>query len=179
MQPIRLPFLYGNFLIWCGAPGINTFAILIGQHRPLNLSGNVRPVSRSRTSMQSRTSKVSSSCPKVSGSWRRLARRYGLQLASLVCLSNPGCRSTSFWVLFNDFLRAWHRLTSTVTSVDMVTAELTYEWTRHIIVYVNHLLNWNIFQQQQLLLLHHTYSSYNTNCWKKVKEVQYLSCLPL
>ena len=31
------------------------------------------PVSRSRTSMQSRTSKVSSSCQKVSGSCQRLA----------------------------------------------------------------------------------------------------------
>ena len=32
-----------------------------------------QPVSRSRTSMQSRTSKVSSSCQKVSGSCQRLA----------------------------------------------------------------------------------------------------------
>ena len=91
---------------------------------------------------RSRTSKVSGSCQKVSGSWRRLARRYGPRLASLECISGPGCRSTSFWVLFVDFLHAWQRLTSTVTSVNMVIAELTYEWTMHIIVYVNLIIYW-------------------------------------
>ena len=58
----------------------------------------VQNVERSRTS-------------KVSGSWRRLARRYGPRLARLECISGPGCRSTSFWVLFMDFLHAWQRLT--------------------------------------------------------------------
>ena len=60
--------------------------------------------------------KVSGSCQKVSGSWRRLARRYGPRLASLECISGPGCRSNVL-----------QRLTSTVTSVHMVIAELTYE----------------------------------------------------
>ena len=50
----------------------------------------VDPVWRSRTS-------------KVSGSRRRLARRYGPRLASLECISGSGCRSTSFSVLFMDF----------------------------------------------------------------------------
>ena len=45
---------------------------------------------------RSRTSKVSGSCQKVSGSWRRLARHYGPRLASLECIPGPGCRSTSF-----------------------------------------------------------------------------------
>ena len=44
---------------------------------------------------------------KVSGSWRRFA-----QLANLECISGPGCRSTSFWMLFVDFLHTWQRLTS-------------------------------------------------------------------
>ena len=35
------------------------------------------------------------SCQKVGGSWQRLARRYGPRLASLECISGPGCRSTS------------------------------------------------------------------------------------
>ena len=51
----------------------------------------VQNVERSRTS-------------KVSGSQRRLARRYGPRLASLECISGPGCRSTKFWVLFMDLI---------------------------------------------------------------------------
>ena len=39
-----------------------------------------------------------------------------------------------------DFVHACQRLRSTVISVNTVTAELTYEWTMHIVIYVNHLL---------------------------------------
>ena len=53
---------------------------------------------------RSKMSKVSGSCQKVSGSWRRLARRYGPPLASLEYISGPGCRIFAF------ILHVWNTL---------------------------------------------------------------------
>ena len=66
----------------------------------VDLSHESGPKSEAGVAVQnverSRTSKVSGSCQKISGSWRMLARRYGPRLASLECISGPGWRSTSF-----------------------------------------------------------------------------------
>ena len=62
----------------------------------------------------------------------------------------------------------------------MVTAELTYELTRYIIVYVNYLLNcidiyFNNNYYYYIIRTVHTIQIVE----KRVKQVQYLSCLPL